>query len=117
MTLYTLNLFIAWDLLRINVYGFRAFCQWFLETYPTYFVSPLRLSGSLVESLFSQYKHSSGGKLDSVNFITSRAAHLVKQTVSTHHSEREYRDQLLDTVEIPLNKKQYNRQSSNTSKQ
>jgi len=92
--------------LRIDVYGFRALCTWFLETYPTYFVSPLRLSGSSVESLFSQYKHSSGGKLDSVNYVTSRAAHLVKQSVSTHHSGKEYRDQLLDTVEIPLHKKQ-----------
>ena len=78
-------------------------CVWFLETYPTYFVSPLCLSGSSVESLFSQYKHSSGGKLDSVNYATSRAAHLVKQSVSTHHSGKEYRDQLLDTVEIPRN--------------
>ena len=70
---------------------------------------PLRLSGSSVESLFSQYKHSSGGKLDSVNYVTSRAAHLVKQSVSTHHSGKQYRDELLDTVEIPLHKKKYNR--------
>ena len=31
----------ARDLLWIDVYGFRAFCEWFLRTYPTYFVSPL----------------------------------------------------------------------------
>ena len=41
-----------------------------------------------------------------MNYVTSRAAHLVKQSVSTHHSGKEYRDQLLDTVEIPLHKKQ-----------
>jgi len=29
----------------------------FFEAYPTYFISPLRLSGSAVESLFGQYKH------------------------------------------------------------
>ena len=70
----------------------------FFDTYPTHFISPLRLSGSSVESLFSQYKHSSGGKLDSVNYVTSRAAHLVNQSVSSHHSGKQYRDQLLDTV-------------------
>ena len=74
---------------------------------------PLRLSGSSVENLFSQYKHSSGGKVDYVNFVTSRATHLVKQSVSSHHSGKQYRDQLLDTVEVPLHKKQYNKQANN----
>jgi len=79
-----------------------------LISYPTHFISHLRLSGLLAKSLFSQYKHSSGGKF---NFVTSRAAHLVKQSVSSHHSGKQYRDQLLDTVEVPLHKKQYNRQA------
>jgi len=65
------DLFSAWDLLRIDVYSFKAFCQWFLMAYPTYFVSPLRLSGSAVESLLSQYKFAAGGKLDSVNYTTA----------------------------------------------
>ena len=46
--------------------------------HPGYFVSPLRISGSAVESLFSQFKHSAGGKLDACNYATSRCAHLVK---------------------------------------
>ena len=62
----------AWDLLRIDVYGFAGFCEWVLKTYPTYFVSPLHLSGSAVESLFSQYKFSAGGKLDATNYINLR---------------------------------------------
>ena len=102
-------LHIAWDLLRIDVYGFKAFCQWFLSTYPTYFVSPLRLSGSAVESLFSQYKFSAGGKLDSVNYTTSRAAHLVKQCTTDHHSGSSYRDESLKFTELPLQKKQYHK--------
>ena len=101
--------FIAWDLLRIDIYGFREFCNWFLQTYPTYFIAPLRLSGSAVESLFSQYKHNSGGKLDSVNYTTARAAHLVKQSISEHHSGKGYRDEALNTFEIPLRKKTYNK--------
>jgi len=90
------------------VYGFQAFCKWFLETYPTYFISPLRLSGSAVESLFSQYKFTAGGKLDSVNYTTSRAAHLIKQCATSHHSGVSYRDENLSFIEIPLQKKTYN---------
>ena len=103
---------LAWDLLRIDVYSFRALCQWFTETYPTYFISPLRLSGSAVESLFSQYKHNAGGKLDSANFSTARAAHLVKQCVTDHHSGKGYQDDTLSTIEIPLIKKKYNKKDS-----
>jgi len=70
------------------------------ETYPTYFISPVQLCGSAVESLFSQYKHNAGGKLDSVNYCTARVAHLVKQTVSTHHSGKGYQDQHLSRKSI-----------------
>ncbi|XP_065894808.1 uncharacterized protein [Dysidea avara] len=102
----------TWDLLRIDVYGFRAFSEWFFKTYPTYFISLVRLSGSAAESLFSQYKHNAGGKLDSVNYCTARAAHLVKQTVSTHHSGKGYRDENLNTTELPLRKKTYNKHNT-----
>ena len=97
----------AWDLLRINVYGFIAFCKWFFRTYPTYFISPIRLSGSAVESLFSQYKYSAGGKLDLVNYTTARAACLVRQSVATHCSGKGYRDENLHTTEITLKRKVY----------
>ena len=107
--------FTAWDLLRIDVYGFRAFTKWFFETYPDYFIAPLRLSGSAVESLFSQYKHNAGGKLDSVNYSTARAAHLIKQTVTTHHSGKGYRDESLNTTELPLRKKTYSKHSEKDS--
>ena len=94
------NTHLAWDLLRIDVYGFKAFCKYFLEKYPGYFVSPLRISGSAVESLFSQYKHNTGGKLNSCNYTTARCAHLVQQCASNHHSGIGYRDQkLTDTTE------------------
>ena len=101
------NLIIAWDLLRIDVYGFKAFCKYFFERYPGYFIAPLRISGSAVESLFSQFKHNSGGKLDACNYATARCAHLVKQSASGHHSGAGYRDQTLSFMEIPLRKKEY----------
>ena len=48
--------YLVWDLLHIDVNGFKAFCKYFLEKYPEYFISPLRISGSAMESLFSQYE-------------------------------------------------------------
>ena len=91
------------------MYGFQAFCKWFLQTYPTHFISPLRLSGSAVESLFSQYKFTAGEKLDSVNYNTARAAHLIKQCAASHHSGVNYRDENLTFIETPLERKVYNK--------
>ena len=103
----------AWDLLRIDVYGFRAFSEWFLQTYPTYFISPLRISVSAIESIFSQHKHAAGGKLNSVNYTTARGAHLMKQIVSGHHSGTAYRNQTISIPELGLQKKVYNKSSDN----
>ena len=100
--------YIAWDLLQIDVYSFRAFCKYFIEKYPGYFVSPLRISGSAVESLFSQFRRNAGGKLDSWNYVTARCAHLVQQCASSHHSAIGYRDQTLTYMELPLKKKHGN---------
>ena len=94
---------IAFDLLRIDFYGFNMFCRYFLEKYPGYYVSPLRVSGSAVETLFSQFKYSAGGKLDAANYSYSRAVSLVKQVTSSHHSGKDYRDEQLATPTLPLN--------------
>ncbi|XP_019856162.1 PREDICTED: uncharacterized protein LOC109584761 [Amphimedon queenslandica] len=104
--------FLAWqtfDLLRIDIYGFNMFCKHFLKKHPGYFVSPLRVSGSAVETLFSQFKYSSGGKLDAANYGYSRAVSLVKQVTSTHHSGKDYRDGQLHINNLPLTKKVYNK--------
>ena len=124
----------AWDLLRICVYGFNAFCVYFLNKYPDRFISSLWVSGSAIESLFSQYKRSAGGKLDGANYAISPTlpfpsncqswkdvlmsgsfqqstpkTQLIKQTVSAHHSGSGYRDLSLDTFEsdIALKRKKY----------
>jgi len=72
--------------------------------FPTYFTSPLRLSGSTVERLFGQNKHAAGGKLDAVSYVTARAACLVRQSVSSHHSGKGYRDEAVCTTENFLKK-------------
>lgn len=91
------------------MYGFMSFCNSFLKKHPGYFVSFLRLSGSAVETIFSQYKYTCGGKLDAGNYYTARAANLVKQVVATHESGKDYRNEELSTISLPLKKKQYNK--------
>ena len=98
---------IAFDLLRIDIHGFNMFCRYFLEKYPGYFISPLRVLGSAVETLFSQFKYSAGGKLDAANYSYTRAVSLVKQVAKTHHSGKDYRDGSLATPNLPLSKKVY----------
>ena len=58
-----------------------------------------------MENIFSQYKHAVGGKLDAANYSSARAANLIKQTVSTHHSGKDYKDKELPTPELLLKKK------------
>ena len=89
------------------MYGFSSFVQTFLEEFPDYFISPVRLSGSAVETLFSQLKHTAGGKLSSVNYVTARAAHLIKHSVAYHHSSVNYRDVPLHLSDTVLQKKKY----------
>ena len=111
MCVFSIFLFVAWDLLRIDVYGFNAFAKWFFNCYPTYFISPLRISGSAVESLFSQYKYSAGGKLDAANYAIARCSHLVKQCVASHQAGKDYRDQSVG-IELPLVKHKYGKAST-----
>jgi hypothetical protein len=102
--------FLSWqtmDLLRIDVYSLKSFCQHFLTKYPGYFVSPLRLSGSAVESLFSQYKYNARGKLDAANYSSAHAANLIQQTTSSHDSGKGYRDSELSIATLSLKKKLY----------
>ena len=58
------RLFLAWqiwDLMRIMWYGFKNFCDDFTARHPGFYVAPLRLNGSAIETLFSQLKFISHG--------------------------------------------------------
>ena len=104
----------AWDNLRIDVYGFAAFCEWFFKEYPSYFIVPIRITGSAVETLFAQYKYLSGNKLDAVNYTTARSKYICKKKVeATHHSGMYYRDVPLNIPSAPLEKKKYDRHKKN----
>ena len=89
------------------MYSFSSFVKEFLEEFPELFVSPLRLSESAVETLFSQFKHTAGGELSATNYYTAKAAHPIKHTVAYHHSSVSYRDVPLHLTECTLQKKKY----------
>ena len=65
-----------------------------------------------METLFGQFKFAAGGKLDASNYATAKAACLVRNVVTPHHSGKGYRDVPLDLA-TPLEKKQYNRSNKN----
>ena len=61
-----------------------------------------------METLFGQYKFASGGKLDSSNYATARAACMVRDFVTPHHSGKGYRDAATTSMAVPLEKKKCN---------
>ena len=91
---------ISW---RLMLQGFRGLCRDFLKKHPRgYYVAPLRVTGSAVETLFGQFKFSTGGKLDAANYPVARAAFLMKQATQGHYGSG-YRDIPLYTP-FPANK-------------
>lgn len=61
----------TWDLLRVVRFGMVSFCEDFLSRHPGYYIVPVRVSGSAVETLFGQMKHAGGGRLSATNYMTS----------------------------------------------
>ena len=85
-------------------------CVWFQDLLQGFseevsWLPCLTPNGSMVESLFSQYKYNAGGKLDACNYITARCAHLVQQTASSYHSGVSYHDDMLSSICSCLYKK------------
>lgn len=96
----------TWDLLRVCVYGFQAFCQDFFQRHqPPYFIAPLKWNGSAVETLLSQFKSITGGKLDSTNYSTARKMFLSRRDVLGHKPSAAvagYRNVPLNVAQTPL---------------
>lgn len=89
-------LFQTWDLLRLMVYGFLDFCTWFITAYPDYFVSPLRINGSAIESIFSVLKFTAGGNLSASNYGSFRVRVITgREVITNSNSERGYRDDVI----------------------
>ena len=56
---------------------------------------------------FSEFKYSSGEKLDAANYSVALTAFLTKQAIQGHHSGVGYRDAPLYVHNIELKKKSY----------
>ena len=95
----------TWDLLRITWFGYKEFCQDFLERHPGYAVYPLRLTGSAVETIFSRLKFITGGHLSAVNYSSARANLLTRYEVHGQKMRDEYRNAPLYVREHQLTRR------------
>lgn len=95
----------TWDLLRITWYGYREFCKDFLQRHPGYFVYPLRLTGSAVETIFSRLKFITGGHLSAVNNASARANLLTRCEVHGRRTTDPYRNAPLYVREHKLTRR------------
>ena len=78
------------------VYGFLDFSEWFLTAYPDYFISPLRINGSAIESIFSVLKFTGGGNLSASNYGSFRGRVITgREVITNSNSERGYRDDVI----------------------
>ena len=67
-------------------YGFIGLTEDFLQRNPGYFVVPVRISGSAIESVFSCLKHISGGNLSAINYPTSLSALITQRDIASNHN-------------------------------
>ena len=100
----------TWDLLQLTVTGFSGLCQDFLARYPGYYIVPVRVNGSVVESLFGRFKYNAGGHLSAINYQGSVEKLIIADaTKNTEH----YRKDKVNLHGV-LTKKKYNRKNAVT---
>jgi hypothetical protein len=97
--MHTLSIHIqTWDLLEVMYWGFQGLCEDFLAAHPGHFISPLRVNGSAVESVFNCLKFIAGGNLASTNYPSALTAFATQRDVSKNtHSEAGYRNEIINT--------------------
>lgn len=81
------------------VSSFLGFCEWFFAHFEApYFVTPLRINGSAIESLYSLLKFGAGGHLSALNYGSGLARVKVRAEVSrVTDSGKGYRDHVVIT--------------------
>ena len=89
-------------MLRLTVQGFQGLCTDFLTRNPGYFIKPVRVNGSVVESLFGRFKYNANGHLSGVNYRGCVARLIISDAVK----EREdYRTASIDIKDVLIKKK------------
>ena len=75
--------------------GFVELCEEFLVSYPGYFIAPIRVNGSAIESVFSCLKYIAGGNLASTNYPSSLASYMNQaDDVLNPYAEEGYRTEV-----------------------
>ena len=73
-------------------HGFKNLCENFLEDHKGYFIAPIRVNGSAIESIFSSLKYIAGGNLSSTNYSTSLSSFITQRDLQINpHSEKGYK--------------------------
>ena len=82
------------------VNGFLSFSDWLFDNVAPngkYFISPLRINGSAMESIYSILKFSSGGNLSALSYFPSLGKLIDrKDMIQNRNSEKGYRDVVLN---------------------
>ncbi len=76
------------------VNGFKGLVEQFIHDHPNYFIAPLRINGSAIESVFSCLKYICDGNLSSTNYSTSLSAITTQWDIVpfiNQNSEKDYR--------------------------
>ena len=81
---------------RLVVHGFLSFCEWFFTSVSPdgrYFISPLIINGSVLESIFSVLKHTSGENLFASAYSPALGRLIVRKSLTQNkNSGKGYRD-------------------------
>lgn len=101
------SLIQTWDLLRMMYFGFVGLCNDFTTTYPGYYIIPVRVNGSAIESLFSSLKYSARGQLSSANYMSALAAIQTAKAVkhTSTSGESSYRGQDINIQQAILQRR------------
>lgn len=78
------------------MHGFLSFCEWFFNNISPngkYFISPLRINGSAIESIYSVLKFASGGNLSALSYGPALGKLINRKDLERNkNSEKGYRD-------------------------
>lgn len=89
-------------------HGFTGLCSYFLSKHfqKGYYIVPVRVNGSAIESYFSRLKFSAHGQLSAINYSSAQAAVEMAKSVSTKRPhEADYRDVGVDIKPVGLKRK------------
>lgn len=81
-------------------HGFTELCHYMTNKHPGYIVSPLRVNGSGIESIFSSLKYIAGGHLASTNYSSTLGSLITQRETTVHmclknpNAEKGYRSAL-----------------------